>query len=127
MLLFFILKFFSVFQAHCEEEQQQNSSNILQQILDLERLNLSDRDNSITLLRGQDQTEGSCMHHPTEKPDESLNLDLQKSGNPIKELNVEPLMLPFSQMEQGESLWQCKSAAQSGQVCDPLNHIFCEL
>ena len=102
-------------QVYYEDQQQQNSSIILQQILDLKRLNLTDGKNRLPLIRGQEQTEetlDSNLHNCQE-----LSTGLQQSDNPLQELKVDPLLLPFSQMEQGESFWQCKSPVQSSQVC----------
>ncbi|KAI9169119.1 hypothetical protein LWI28_007237 [Acer negundo] len=101
-------------QVYYEDQQQQNSSIILQQILDLKRLNLTDGKNRLPLIRGQEQTEetlDSDLHNSQE-----LSTGLQQSDNPLQELKVDPLLLPFSQMEQGESFWQCKSPVQSSQL-----------
>nr|AJD87515.1 CONSTANS-LIKE 10 [Dimocarpus longan] len=113
-------------QKYYEEQRQQNSSIILQQILDLKRLDLGDGNNRSPPICGQQQTEVSSMHYPRKKPDETLDSDLhksqqlstdiQQSDNPVQELKVDPLLLPFSQMEQGESFWQSKSSVQSGQL-----------
>ncbi|KAK3189373.1 hypothetical protein Dsin_028934 [Dipteronia sinensis] len=101
-------------QVYYEDQQQQNSSIILQQILDLKRLNLTNGNNHLPLIRGQEQSEetlDSDLHNSQE-----LSTGLQQSDNPLQELKVDPLLLPFSQMEQGESFWQCKSPVQSSQL-----------
>ncbi|KAK1552341.1 hypothetical protein Q3G72_015004 [Acer saccharum] len=98
-------------QVYNEDQQQHNSSIILQQILDLKRLNLTDGNNHLPLIRGQEQTLDSDLHNSQE-----LSTGVQQSDNPLQELKVDPLLLPFSQMEQGESFWQCKSPVQSSQL-----------
>ncbi|KAL5828198.1 hypothetical protein ACOSQ4_019995 [Xanthoceras sorbifolium] len=113
-------------QVYYDEQQRQNSSIILQQILDLKRLNLADGNNRLPLIHGQEQTEVSSIYYPSKKPEETPDPDLhnsqelstghQQSDNQLQELKVDPLLLPLSQMEQGESFWQCKSPVKSSQL-----------
>ncbi|XP_034690890.1 putative zinc finger protein At1g68190 [Vitis riparia] len=118
---------------------QQKTSVILQQILDLKRLQLTDRKNTSSLIRGQEQTDISSSKFSTsqrldddldEHSQNSLGIcsDLQQMDSPKQELKVEPFPSPFSQLEQlsssstvgiplhGDPFWQCKSPIQSSQL-----------
>lgn len=119
--------------------QQQNTCFVLQQLLDLNKLQLTDKSDHSLLIHGQVKTD-TCfsMHHPTKKFDvnlgqplqhaEDLHADLQQRDNPLQELKSEAIPFPFAQLEQspssstaglplhGESFWQCKSPVQSSQV-----------
>ncbi|XP_021299386.1 putative zinc finger protein At1g68190 isoform X7 [Herrania umbratica] len=131
-------------------QQQQNTSFILQQILDLKKLQLTERDSHLPSIGGQEQAVTSSS-----KCNFSQNLDsnrvhdiginLHQSNNPIQEQNADPLPLSFSHLENlassstsgiplyGESFWQCKSPIHGSQlwsqnmqdlgVCED---IFCE-
>lgn len=121
-----------------EQTQQQNTSFILQQILNLKRLNLMEGNNHCPSIHGKEQIESSSVHNPTKKLDETPDQDLQHSqvvannlqqcGSLLQEMKVDSL-LPFTQLEhmpspstagmpfQGESFWQCKSPVQSNEVC----------
>lgn len=125
-----------------EQTQQQNTSFILQQILNLKRLNLMEGNNHCPSIHGKEQIESSSVHNPTNKLDETPDQDLQHSqvvannlqqcGSLLQEMKVDSL-LPFTQLEhmpspstagmpfQGESFWQCKSPVQSNEVCS--NHL----
>ncbi|KAA8532636.1 hypothetical protein F0562_032548 [Nyssa sinensis] len=117
-------------------KQEEKTCFILQQILDLKKLQLTEGKNNTSLTHGQEQT--SSKHDTSWKLDKNLNqhlqhslglgTDLQLMGSPHKELNVEPFPLPFSQLEhlifsptvgnplQGDPLWQSKVPVQSGQL-----------
>lgn len=109
--------------------QQQHSSHIMQQILDLKRLQLTDGSNLLPVIRGQEQTDISSSIHYSPEFDENLDQHSQLSqDSSLQELKVETLPFTFSQMENlpsssnvglpvpGESFWQCKSPVQSSQV-----------
>lgn len=120
-----------------EQTQQQNTSFILQQILNLKRLNLIEGNNHCPSIHGIEQIESSSVHNPTKKLDETPDQDLQHSqvvannlqqcGSLLQEMKVDSL-LPFTQLEhmpspstagmpfQGESFWQCKSPVQSNEL-----------
>ncbi|KAL9453316.1 hypothetical protein AB3S75_009007 [Citrus x aurantiifolia] len=120
-----------------EQTQQQNTSFILQQILNLKRLNLMEGNNHCPSIHGKEQIESSSVHNPTNKLDETPDQDLQHSqvvannlqqcGSLLQEMKVDSL-LPFTQLEhmpspstagmpfQGESFWQCKSPVQSNEL-----------
>lgn len=123
--------------------QQQHASYILQQILDLKKLQLTDGSDLLPLISGQEQMEiNSSTQYPPVKFDGNLDQHLQHSqdlstdqqrGSSVKDLNVDTLPFKFSQQEhilsssnvglplQGESFWQCKSPVQSSQVCSVLS------
>ncbi|KAK9223166.1 hypothetical protein WN944_011608 [Citrus x changshan-huyou] len=127
----------SDFQILNEQTQQQNTSFILQQILNLKRLNLMEGNNHCPSIHGKEQIESSSVHNPTKKLDETPDQDLQHSqvvannlqqcGSLLQEMKVDSL-LPFTQLEhmpspstagmpfQGESFWQCKSPVQSNEL-----------
>lgn len=130
---------FNVLQILQKGEQQKNTSFVLQQLLDLNRLQLTSKSNHSPVIRGQEKTDTSfSLHHPTKKFDENLDqplqhtedrhADLQRRDSPLQELKSDPLPFPFSQMGhspssstagiplQGESLWQCRSPVESSQV-----------
>ena len=127
-------------QAFYNGQGQQKTSVILQQILDLKRLQLTDRKNTSSLIRGQEQIDISSSKFSTsQRLDDDLDKhsqnslgicsDLQQMDSPKQELKVEPFPSPFSQLEQlsssstvgiplhGDPFWQCKSPIQSSQVC----------
>ncbi|XP_059649668.1 putative zinc finger protein At1g68190 isoform X3 [Cornus florida] len=120
-----------------QNSKQQNTRLILQQIIDLKRLQLTE-DSNPTLIRGQAQTNiSSSEYDKSQNIERNLDQHLQHSlghgadllqmDSPHQELNVEPFPLPFSQLEHliypsavGNSLnedifWQCKSPVQNGQ------------
>ncbi|XP_059649667.1 putative zinc finger protein At1g68190 isoform X2 [Cornus florida] len=121
-----------------QNSKQQNTRLILQQIIDLKRLQLTE-DSNPTLIRGQAQTNiSSSEYDKSQNIERNLDQHLQHSlghgadllqmDSPHQELNVEPFPLPFSQLEHliypsavGNSLnedifWQCKSPVQNGQL-----------
>lgn len=117
----------------------QQTSYILQQILDLKRLQITDDPNLAQLLRGEEQTEiSSSMYYAPAKFDqnldqhlqhsEDLSINIQQMDSSLQEVKVDTLPFTFSQQEHlpsssnfglplhGESYWQCRSPAQSSQV-----------
>lgn len=116
-------------QSKIYKGQQQHSSHIMQQILDLKRLQLTDGSNLLPMIRGQEQTDISSSIHYSPEFDENLDQHSQLSqDSSLQELKVETLPFTFSQMENlpsssnvglpvpGESFWQCKSPVQSSQL-----------
>ncbi|XP_031251821.1 zinc finger protein CONSTANS-LIKE 9 [Pistacia vera] len=127
-------------QILCEGEQQQNTSVILRQILDLKRLHLTEGNSRLPIMSHQEECETSSIHYPPKELDESLEqdlkhlqsqdlaTDLQQSDDTIQELTVDRLLSPYSELDHvplapstgmpfnGESFWQCKSPVQSNQL-----------
>ncbi|GLT58201.1 hypothetical protein SLA2020_311140 [Shorea laevis] len=120
-------------------QQQQNTSFILQQILDLKRLQLTEGDSCQPLIHGQQQTDTcSSISIPLGNFDrkvgqdsqnfQDIDNDLHQRGNPLQELEVDSFPLPFTHLQhlsssstagmplQGESFWQCKNPTQSTQL-----------
>lgn len=109
------------------------TSFILLQILELERLQLTEG-NSPSAQSGL----SSSAHHTWKRFNENLDQHLQHSETTgtnfqqkeslLQDLKVDPLPFPFSQPEhlpsnstiglplQTESIWQCRSPVQSSQV-----------
>jgi hypothetical protein len=118
--------------------RQQHTSYILQQILDLKRLQITDGSNLSPLIHDQEQLDISSSIHAPEKFDENidqhvqhsqdLSTDLQQMDDSHQELKADTLPFTFSQQEHlpsspntglplhGESFWQYKSPVQSSQV-----------
>lgn len=125
-------------QSKIHKGRQQHTSYILQQILDLKRLQLTDESNLSPLIRDQEQLDISSSIHDSEKFDENidqhlqqsqdLSTDLQQMDDSLQELKADTLPFTFSQQEHlpsssniglplhGESFWQCKSPVQSSQL-----------
>ncbi|CAL5396638.1 unnamed protein product [Camellia sinensis] len=110
-------------------KQQQDTSIILQQIFDLERLQLTEGDKNSSLIRGKQTTDISSSTYDTSwKLDQSFQHSLGLGADPHQELNVEYFSSPFPPLEnltlsstvgnhlQGEPLWQCRSPTQSFQL-----------
>ncbi|KAA8529099.1 hypothetical protein F0562_034102 [Nyssa sinensis] len=127
------------YKVYYRGKQQENICFILQQILDLKRLQLTEGNNDTSLICGQQQTDiSSSKYISSWKLDKNLDqhlqhsldlgTDLQPMGSPHQELNEEPFPLPFSQLEQlpsssavgnplqGDPFWQFKNPVQSDQV-----------
>lgn len=118
-----------------KDQQQQNNGFILQQILDLKRLQLTEMGNSSPVVRGREEMDvSSSIFESLDKLDDSVDhfQHPQVTGNseyPLQEIKVDSLPLSFSEPEilplpstaanplLGESFWQCKSPFQSSQVC----------
>ncbi|XP_021657581.2 putative zinc finger protein At1g68190 isoform X2 [Hevea brasiliensis] len=113
-------------------QQPQNNGFILQQILDLKRLQLTEMDNSSLVICGREDVDvSSSIFETLEKLDDSVDQHSQDPGNssyPLQDLKVDSLPLSFSQPGPlplpstvanpvlGESFWQCKSPVQSSQL-----------
>ncbi|XP_057995596.1 putative zinc finger protein At1g68190 [Hevea brasiliensis] len=115
-------------------QQQQNNDFILQQILDLKRLQLTEMDNSSPVVRAREEMDvSSSIFETLDKLDDSVDHFRHSqvpgnSGYPLQDLKVDSLPLSFSQPENlplpstaanpllGESFWQCKSPIQSSQL-----------
>lgn len=115
--------------------QEKGSSFILQQILELSHLQLVKKNIHSPLILGEGK-DGAASLRPcaSEKFEQSLNqhvhhsedrgTDLQQRDHLLQELKMtsftqlenfplsSPILLPF----HGESLWHCKSPAESSQV-----------
>lgn len=126
-------------QAFLKGKQEESTCLILQQILDLRRLQCSDRSNSSSFILFQEQTDMSSLEDSQNwkfqnKLDEQfqdspgLDSELQQIGSPNEDLDVDSFPLSFSQLDhltsssigettlQGDAIWQCRSPNQSGQV-----------
>ncbi|XP_077243995.1 zinc finger protein CONSTANS-LIKE 9-like isoform X2 [Tasmannia lanceolata] len=122
-----------------ENQQQRVNHSILQQILELERLQLTERTNHSSLIHGQAQSEvysteanntlrqlGQDSDQHCRQP-QGLSNDLPQVDSMHQELQS-PFSLPLSQPErlksssndgvplQGDSFWHCKSPAQNSQL-----------
>ncbi|KAF2310889.1 hypothetical protein GH714_018189 [Hevea brasiliensis] len=115
-------------------QQQQNNDFILQQILDLKRLQLTEMDKSSPVVRAREEMDvSSSIFETLDKLDDSVDHFRHSqvpgnSGYPLQDLKVDSLPLSFSQPENlplpstaanpllGESFWQCKSPIQSSQL-----------
>ncbi|XP_022945132.1 putative zinc finger protein At1g68190 isoform X1 [Cucurbita moschata] len=115
--------------------QEKGTSFIFQQILDLSRLQLIKKNNDSPLILG-DEKDGAFSLRPcaSEKFERSLNQHLHPSEDRGTELQQkdgslqEQKMISFTQLENfplsspilipfhGESLWHCKSPAESSQL-----------
>ncbi|XP_058091773.1 LOW QUALITY PROTEIN: putative zinc finger protein At1g68190 [Magnolia sinica] len=120
-----------------ENQQQQVTDSILQQIIDLERLQLTERNSQSSMVHGQVQTEVySTEDHTMKQLDQDPKLN---SGRPQShgidaqeamhaELQLPPFSLPVSQSEHlnsssndgvtlhGDSYWHWKSSAEDSQL-----------
>ncbi|KAF5751885.1 putative zinc finger protein [Tripterygium wilfordii] len=120
-------------------QQQQNACFILQQILDLERLQLNEGNNHPPLICRRERMDiasstSSTVKELEEYPYQRLQLtknlyivDQQKESL-LRGLKTDPFPLPFNQLDHlqscstaadslhGESFWQCKSPVQSSQL-----------
>ncbi|EOY00021.1 B-box zinc finger family protein, putative isoform 5 [Theobroma cacao] len=114
-------------------QQQQNTAFILQQILDLKKLQLTERDGHLPFIGGQEQADtSSSICNFSQNLDSNrvhdIGINLHQSNNPIHEQNADPLPLSFSHLENlassstsgiplyGESFWQCKSPIRGSQT-----------
>ncbi|WRX15202.1 CCT domain - like 3 [Theobroma cacao] len=114
-------------------QQQQNTAFILQQILDLKKLQLTERDGHLPFIGGQEQADtSSSICNFSQNLDsnrvQDIGINLHQSNNPIHEQNADPLPLSFSHLENlassstsgiplyGESFWQCKSPIRGSQL-----------
>ncbi|XWS68808.1 hypothetical protein CRYUN_Cryun04dG0124600 [Craigia yunnanensis] len=114
-------------------QQQQNASFILQQILDLKKLQLTEGDSHLPFIGGLEQADtSSSICNSSKNLDSNLVQDigtnLHQSDNPLKELHADPLPLSFTHLENlsssststsgmpfyGESF--CKSPIRNSQL-----------
>ncbi|XP_015579129.2 putative zinc finger protein At1g68190 isoform X1 [Ricinus communis] len=118
----------------CKGQGQQNNEFILQQILYLEKLQLTEVDNCSPIIRGVEEMDvSSSIFKGSEKFEDSVDLsqhaqDPGKGDCLLQELKVDSLPSPFSQPENsplpstaanpllGESFWQYRSPLQSDQL-----------
>ncbi|GAB4840341.1 hypothetical protein Ancab_021108 [Ancistrocladus abbreviatus] len=129
-----------------KDHLQQNTFLIMQQILDLEKLQLTEGSNQSSAVRREGcSAASSSLYNPSEKPDEFLDQysrdlhgptnDLQKLENPSQELRGEKFPSPISQLERmhGDPFWQCRSPTGSSQfwsqnlqelgICEELDRV----
>lgn len=112
-------------------QQQRNNCFILQQIIDLKRLQLNGGSNSSPLIHSEEQNNlSSSMRHHAKKFNENLDqpsqnsrdlgTDVQQRDNSLlQELKCDdPFPFPFSPSSSsvGEQLWQCRSPVQNSQL-----------
>lgn len=120
-------------------KQEESTCLILQQILDLKRLQCTDGSNSSSFILCQDQPDMSSPEDSKNwklqnKLDQQfqdspgLDSELQHIGSPNEDLDVDSFPLSFSMLDhlttssigettlQGDSIWQCKIPNQSGQL-----------
>ncbi|XVE75253.1 hypothetical protein DITRI_Ditri12bG0080600 [Diplodiscus trichospermus] len=114
-------------------QQQQNTSFILQQILDLKKLQLTEGDSHLPFIGGLEEADtSSSICNSSKNLDSNLDHDIgsnpRQSGNPLQELHADPMPSPFTQLENlssssasgmplyGESFWQCKSPIHYSQL-----------
>lgn len=119
-------------------QHQQGTSMILQQILDLRRLQLTEQSDNSSLLCVQEQVDISLSKDNTSRKPEDVNQfsqhfdgighDLQKMDSPRHDFEVEHFPFPLSQLDHfpsssstgiplhGDSFWQCKSQVQNSQL-----------
>ncbi|EEF36086.1 hypothetical protein RCOM_0577390 [Ricinus communis] len=123
-----------ILQEPCKGQGQQNNEFILQQILYLEKLQLTEVDNCSPIIRGVEEMDvSSSIFKGSEKFEDSVDLsqhaqDPGKGDCLLQELKVDSLPSPFSQPENsplpstaanpllGESFWQYRSPLQSDQL-----------
>lgn len=119
-------------------QQQQDTCFILQQILDLKRLQLTEMNSNSSAIGKQKQMEFSSstlnsFEELDDKFDQMQHLqnfvaDISEDDCQLQELNSDSLPLPFTQPEKmplsstatnallGESFWDCKSPNLNSQV-----------
>lgn len=128
---------------HSNQERQ----TILQQIVDLKRLQLNEEIDHSTKINGQQERDLSPpAYHALKSLDEKFNqqaqnsqdlaADLLENDSPIVELKPGTLSSTFSQLDNlssssvidlplhGESFWTCKSPHQSNQVRELSVHCY---
>ncbi|KAK1380745.1 B box-type domain-containing protein [Heracleum sosnowskyi] len=125
--------------AFLKGKQEKSNCLILQQILDLRRLQCSDGSNCSSFILCQEQTDVSSLEDSQNwklqnsldqqfQDSPGLDSELQQIGSPNEDLDVDSFPLSFSQLDhltsssigettlQGDAIWQCKSPYQSGQL-----------
>lgn len=118
-----------------DENRQQNTCSILQQIVDLERNLAKGRDDSY-LVHVKDRMDGLSFEYDGNRKvhkilgnhiDDRLggHTDFQNMVNLGEETTEEPFLMSFSQLGQltstespihGESFWQCKTEAHNSEI-----------
>ncbi|XP_028757830.1 putative zinc finger protein At1g68190 isoform X2 [Neltuma alba] len=119
--------------------KDQERQIILQQIIDLKRLQVCENTNHSALINGlQETVSSSSMHHTRKNYDEKcdrhtqnpqdFNNNLQERDSPAAELRLESLSSTFSELDNlpsppmadlplnSEVFWTCKSPSQSNQL-----------
>ncbi|KAL2233386.1 UNVERIFIED_CONTAM: putative zinc finger protein [Sesamum indicum] len=118
-----------------DDNWQGNRFLIMQQILDLERLQLSDGIDNSCLVYDRERKGGSPFRHDSIwKAHKAIsnhmdhsdgNLDFQHVGSPLDEKADEHLSSPFSQLDHltstgnplhGDSFWQFRSPAHNNEI-----------
>ncbi|KAK4720501.1 hypothetical protein R3W88_010734 [Solanum pinnatisectum] len=107
--------------ALCLRKRRENTSLILQQILDLERLQLTEGSNNLTSGESRNNVSSlkNCtswnMHNKFDCLQSSLDLgpELQDWGSTHESPVAESFPLP---LPDGDSFWECKSPVQSSQL-----------
>ncbi|WOH13339.1 hypothetical protein DCAR_0832848 [Daucus carota subsp. sativus] len=125
--------------AFLKGKQEESTCLILQQILDLKRLQCSDGSNCSSFILCQEKPDVSSpedsenwkLHNKLNQQFQDspgLDSELQQIGSPEDDLDVDSFPLSFSQLDhltsssigettlQGDAIWQCKSPNQSGQL-----------
>lgn len=125
--------------AFFKGKQEESTCLILQQILDLRRLQCSDGSNCSSFILCQEETDLSSLEdfrnwklqdklNQQFQDSPGLDSELQQIGSPKEDLDVDSFPLSFSQLDhltsssigettlQGDAIWQCKSPNQSGQL-----------
>ncbi|KAE8701473.1 B-box zinc finger family protein, putative isoform 3 [Hibiscus syriacus] len=105
-------------------KQMKNTSLILQQILDLEKLKLTDGDSRLSFNGGLEQPDTSSIFTSSKNVDSNLvqdiGTDIHRSNNPLEELNTDLDNLLSSSTSSvpfyGESIWLCKSPIRNNQL-----------
>ncbi|KAL2546136.1 putative zinc finger protein [Forsythia ovata] len=110
-----------------DDNQQKNTCMILQQILDLKRLQLSEGSDNSCLVRGKGKTDQSSFKYDTmSKVQMEYSLDqhyeLQYMGSPHEEMPEESFLSQLGHLIstenplQGDTFWQCKSPTFSNEL-----------
>lgn len=108
-------------EALCLHKRGENTSLIIQQILDLERLQMTEGSNNLTSGESPNNVSSlkNCtswnMHTKRDRLQSSLDLgpELQDWGSTHESSVAESFPLP---LPDGDSFWECKSPVQSSQL-----------
>lgn len=110
-----------------DDNQQKSSYLILQQIMDLERLQLSESIDDSCLAHVKERSGGSPLKHDATWKEEHRMLENHPdhSDSPLHDKSEEPLSSPFPQLDSltntgnplnGESFWQYRSPVHNNEV-----------
>ncbi|PIN23704.1 hypothetical protein CDL12_03568 [Handroanthus impetiginosus] len=108
-----------------DDNQHHNSNLILQQIMDLEMLQLSEGVGISCLVHVKDRTGGLLFSHNNHMEHFGGNLEFHQMGSPLDDTTEEHLSSPFSQLDNltssgnplnGDSFWQCKSPVHNNEI-----------